>query len=492
VERMKRIGILGAAVVAVALLARLTLFSQAPSIPSIANADVDRIFARWTPQTPGCSVGAAVNGRVSLSASYGMADLEHAVANTADTIFEAGSVAKQFTAAAVLLLARDGRLSLDDPIRKYIPEVPDYGAPITIRQLLTHTSGLRDWGSVAGIEGWPRGTRTHTHDHVLEIIGRQESVNFPPATHWSYSNSGYNLSAILVSRVSGSPFAEFTRVRIFEPLGMTRTSWRDNYRRVVKGRAIAYASNAGTFVMDMPFEDVHGNGGLLTTVGDLLKWNANFETPRVGDARFTAEQQQPGRFSSGRAHAYALGLRVSTYKGVREVAHGGATAGYRAYLARYPDHGVSVAVLCNSAEANPTEYAHAVAERLLGAAVKPSATAPPPIAEMQGPLTALERDPSYKPTPEQLAHFAGSYRSDEAAATFTVSVERDALVLTRRAATPRIVLTPRLVDTFEAGSDLGVVIFRRDRSGRVTELSVVQDRVWDLRFARQPRGTGSL
>ena len=127
-----------------------------------------------------------------------MADLEHDVANTPDTIFEAGSVSKQFTAAAVLLLAKDGKLSLDDPVRKYIPELPDYGAPLTIRHMLTHTSGLRDWGSVAGIAGWPRTSRVHTHAHVLDIVSRQRALNFTPGTRYSYSNTGYNLAAIIV------------------------------------------------------------------------------------------------------------------------------------------------------------------------------------------------------------------------------------------------------------------------------------------------------
>ena len=151
-----------------------------------------------------------------------MADLEHDVPNKADTIFEAGSVSKQFTAAAVLLLASDGKLSLDDPVRKYIPELPDYGTPLTIRHMLKHTSGLRDWGSLAGIAGWPRGTRVHTHAHVVEILSRQRALNFTPGTRYSYSNSGYNLAAVIVARVSGMSFAEFSQQRIFQPLGMTQ------------------------------------------------------------------------------------------------------------------------------------------------------------------------------------------------------------------------------------------------------------------------------
>jgi CubicO group peptidase (beta-lactamase class C family) len=360
---------------ALAVVAAVLSAAAAPSQPADTRARVDAIFGRWTISTPGCTVGSNVNGQPAVRAAYGMADLEHDVPIAVDTIFEAGSVSKQFTATAVLLLAREGKLSLDDPVRKHLPELPDVGAPVTIRHMLQHTSGLRDWGILAAIAGWPRGSRVHTHAHVLDILTRQRALNFQPGTRWSYSNSGYNLAAILVARLSGTSFADFTKARIFEPLGMKDTSWRDDYRRIVKRRAVAYREQQGTFATDMPFENVHGNGGLLTTVGDLLKWNENFAAPAVGDAALLAELQRPATFNDGRSHEYALGLYVDTYRGVREVDHSGGTAGYRAHLARYPDHGVSVAVLCNVGSANATSYAKAVADLHLGDALRP-ATAP--------------------------------------------------------------------------------------------------------------------
>jgi CubicO group peptidase (beta-lactamase class C family) len=488
---MRRIVFLCCAAVSLSTLVSCTGTSAQAPAPTAAPAGIDEIFAGWTKQTPGCAVGASVNGAARVSAAYGMADLEHDVPNRPGTIFEAGSVSKQFTAAAVLLLVRDGKLSLDDPIRKYIPEVPDYGSPITIRHMLTHTSGLRDWGSVAGISGWPRGTRVHTHAHALEIVSRQKALNFPPGTRWSYCNTGYNLSAILVSRVSGMSFAEFTRTRIFEPLGMSQTSWRDDYTRIVRGRAVAYSTAPGGYATEMPFENVHGNGGLLTTTGDLLKWNGNFVTPRVGDAAFVKEQQEIGRFANGREHQYAFGLSVGRYKGVREVSHSGATAGYRAFLTRFPEQDVSIAVLCNAGSANPTVYAHKVADALIGEALKPDAPAAPPIPEMQGPLTAMKRDESYKPAPSVLAALAGTYRSQEAETTLVVTLDGERLVVSRRP-DRRIVLRPRAADTFDADETLGTIVFRRNGAGRVRELSVVLDRVWDMRFARQTPGRGSL
>ena len=528
------------------------------------DGQVDRLFSKWTDSTPGCAVGVATDGKAVLAKAYGMADLEHDVKNTPDTIFEAGSVSKQFTAAAMLLLAREGTLSLDDPVKKYVPELPQYEMPLTIRHMLNHTSGLRDWGSVAAISGWPRTTRVHTHAHVLDIVSRQKSLNFPSGTRWSYSNTGFNLAAVIVSRVSGMSFPDFTRTRIFEPLGMKDTSWRDDHTRVVKRRAVAYDETKDGFHTDMPFEQVYGNGGLLTTVGDLLKWNENFTTPKVGDASFVAEQQQPGRFNDGRVHDYALGLMVATYKGVWQVEHSGSTAGYRAHLARYPDQHVSVAVLCNVSSGNATQAAHSVADVYLGDRAKtpaaPTATHSLTSADLEAasglyrnattgvPLTiardgdvlrvergqpdglnpqrgqplvatsassfvtatgqkwqlagrtlrmtdpfgtvdTYERVTSAKPSIAQLNELAGTYASDEAETTLTVAVNGDALVIRRRPDTT-LKLTPVYADAFTA-PQLGLVIFRRD-AGRVTALSVVEDRVWDMRFARHStRGTTS-
>lgn len=452
----------------------------APQVPA-PDARIDAIFAQWTEATPGCAVGVGRSGEPVLERAYGMADLEHDVRNTPATVFEGGSVAKQFTAAAVLLLVRDGKVSLDDPIRRYFPELPAVTAPVTVRHMLNHTSGLRDWGNLAGIAGWPRGTRVHTHAHVLEIISRQRAINFPPGSHYSYSNSGYNLAAMLVARVSGLPFAEFTRQRIFQPLGMTRTSWRDDYTRVVKGRAIAYAADGAAFRQDMPFENVHGNGGLLTTVGDLLRWNENFVTPVVGDTSFVALQQTTAPFTTRTMQTYAFGLMLGSYKGVREVSHSGSTAGYRAFLTRFPDQHLSVAVLCNAGSANPTAAAHAVADVYLAGRLNPAAPAPAAPAETQGPLARLTGDDTFRPTGAALAQYAGAYANAEVETTLVVAVKGGELVARRR--TDTIALRPHSPDRFDGGS-LGIVTFHR-ANGRVAALGITQDRVWDLRFARE-------
>lgn len=447
--------------------------------PDNAAIRVDSVFATWNTEiTPGCAVEAAMAGRTLVSRAYGLADLEHGVRNSPETIFEAGSVSKQFTAAAVVLLALDGALSLDDDVREYVPELPDYGPTITLRHLLTHTSGLRDWGSVAGITGWGRGERTHDHDHVIDILSRQRALNYTPGERYSYTNSGYNLLAVVVDRVSGMSFAEFSRRRIFEPLGLTNTQWRDDYRRVVPGRSSAYGFRGGNFVIDRPIENVHGNGGLLTTVGDLVRWNRALASGELGGQAFVDLMHEQGVLNDGSDITYASGLMVGSYLGVPEVSHTGATAGYRAFLARYPDQQLDVAVLCNIGTVNPGSVGHQVADIFLGDATRPV------VATANGNATgsrAVDAETPWEPTPVDLAAYAGEYHSPDVEMTLVASVEEGELLLFRRPAS-RMSMRPVSTDTFAA--QIGTVRFIRDESGAVTQLSVSISRVDDLRFDR--------
>lgn len=525
--------------------------AAAAGAPAVHAADltarVDAAFASFGPATPGCAVGVSTDGAIALTRGYGMADLERDVPITPDTIFEAGSVSKQFTAAAVLMLARDGKLSIDDPVRRYVPELPDYNVPLTIRNLLNHTSGLRDWGALEAVAGWPRTTRVNTHAHVLEVVKRQRALNFTPGTHWSYSNTGYNLAAIIVQRVSGQSLADFTRARIFEPLSMTRTSWRDDHTRIVKGRAQAYEFVDGAFHLEMPFENVYGNGGLLTTVSDLLRWTAGLAAGRIGGAGFLAEMEKAVSFSGDPTRGYGLGLMMDTRRGARQVDHSGSTAGYRAHLATYPDQRVSVAVLCNGGNAGATARAYQVADLFLA---ERTTLAPAPEVkhtltseetarveglyrstlsgafvsfihdkngvrvEGGGPLLAQTatrfltpggqswefdgngarsadrydvvtyvRVPPATPSATELVELVGEYASGEAGVTIGVAAEGDSLVMTRSPDT-RMRLRPVYKDAFETPM-LGVIVFRRDAAFRVAGLSVSQERIWDLRFEKK-------
>ncbi|MBZ5496080.1 MAG: beta-lactamase family protein [Acidobacteriia bacterium] len=337
-----------------------------------AAARVDKIFERYSRQDcPGCSLGIEQDGKVVYTRGYGMANLEYSVPITPATIFEAGSVSKQFTTGAIQILARRGKLSLDDDIRKYLPEVPDFGSKITIRHLLSHTSGLRDQWELFTVMGRPPGSAVHTLDEILDLVSRQKELNFPPGTQYLYSNTGFALLAWIVRRASGVSLAEFDSREIFQPLGMTSTQWRDDHTRIVKGRATAYSTGAqGEYHSNMPFTNVYGNGGLLTTAGDLLIWNRNFENPRVIGRESLDEMQIRTRLNDGSSIIYGLGLQVAEYKGVREISHSGSTAGYRAFLARYPDQHLSIALLCNLANVNAGALAHQVAEVFLEGKIK--------------------------------------------------------------------------------------------------------------------------
>ncbi len=353
-----------------------------PTVERITTPEsglVDALFARWSrPDTPGCAVEVSQAGTILLNHAFGVADLEHAIPNESATIFEAGSVSKQFTAAAVLLLVEDGKLKLDDDVHKYVPELPSYGAPITIEMLLNHTSGLRDWASIAFLSGSPRGTREYGMDDVLDIINRQKSLNYRPGERYSYTNSGYNLLAIVVSRVAGQTFQEFLAQRIFRSLGMRSTSWRDNFRRPLAGRAIAYGAAQGGYEQFMPFENVYGNGGLLTTTGDLTRWNEALDANQVGQ-HVAVDLAKPGVLTDGTRISYASGLIVTRLGDLVEISHPGSTAAYRAWLGRYPERRLSIALLCNAGDVDTENTGRALANIYLGMAPAPPGAAVQPV-----------------------------------------------------------------------------------------------------------------
>ena len=350
------------------------------------EARVDEIFSRFTASpSPGCALAIAQNGRIAYERGYGRASLELDVPITTKTVFDIGSTSKQFTAFSLLLLERDGKLSLDDDIRRFLPEVPDYGQRITIRHLLTHTSGLRDYTDLLEFDGHDTADFTDDRD-ALDLIARQRGVNFSPGQEWRYSNTGFFLASIIVKRASGQSLASFAHDRIFVPLGMTSTQYLDDTTRVVPNRATAYSprdsKSGGGFRVNMSDWNQTGDGAVQTTVEDLARWDENFYAPKVGDARAIAAMQTVGRLNDGKAHDYGLGLSVGTYGGLKRVSHGGSWAGYRAELMRFPDRHTSIITLCNVSNSGPTALAESVAAIWLAdTGLKPPAprtTAPAP------------------------------------------------------------------------------------------------------------------
>jgi|JI10StandDraft_1071094.scaffolds.fasta_scaffold01852_19 CubicO group peptidase (beta-lactamase class C family) len=392
------------------LIACILLLLALPSFAQTTDQlkKIDQLFSAWNNATPGVAVAVQQGDKIIYNKAFGLADLEHTVPNTTETIFESGSVAKQFTAMSILLLAAEGKLSVTDDIRKYVPEIPKYNTTITIQMLLNHTSGLKDWGSVGSLTGWPRTTRVYTQDLALQIMSKQKSTNYTPGTEYSYSNSNYSLMVTIVERVSGKSLAAFTEEKLFQPLGMTNTQWRENFREVVPNRAIAYRKQNGVYEQLMPFEDIHGHGGLLTTTGDLLKWNALLETHALGGKQVYNWRVQKGKLTNGKEIIYAAGINVSKFYGFDEISHSGATAGYRAWLAYYPEKKISIVALSNDGSFNPTGIGRQMAEIMLSDPNKEQIDLPPVVFDesssdyVLNPITLAESD---------LKKFEGIWRS---------------------------------------------------------------------------------
>jgi CubicO group peptidase (beta-lactamase class C family) len=356
----------------------VALFLPSPTHAQDKTSEVDKIFNWVTPGMPGCAVAASQHGKLVVNRAYGLADLERDVPISPATRFDAASIRKQFVAAAVFLLVEEGRLSLSDDVRMHVPELPDYGHTIALDHLLTHTSGLRDW---IPLQDWANGS----YDAMTMIL-RQRTLNFAPGEEWSYSNSGYVLLTEIVARTSGMSFAEFARTRLFDPLGMKSTIYVDDLRDVIKNRALAYEPEGNRWRMDMRIGNERGGGALFSTAGDLVLWNDALASHRLG--RFVTEKlEEPARLGNGRRLDYARGLMLGTNYAGRMVWHGGGAAGYRSVLARYPDQGMSIAVLCNAGERSDDRdgFAARVHDLFVSpTGIRPAPPAPPASAVVEG------------------------------------------------------------------------------------------------------------
>jgi len=381
--------------------------------PDVAKR-VDGVFAKWNrADSPGCALGVYRGGQIVYKRGYGIEDLNEDVHITPGTVFHVASMSKQFTAAAVVLLAQQGKLSLDDDVRKYIPELPDFGQKITIRNLVHHTSGLRDQWALLELAGWRYSQDLITNEDVMSLLTRQKELNFKPGERHLYSNTGYTLLGLIVKRVSGMSLREFTTKNIFEPLGMTRTHFRDDHAEVIKHNAVGYAQETGKpFEISITNFDTVGATSLHTTVEDLQRWDENFYQPKVGGAAFVQQMLQRGKLNNGEQLDYAFGLVIDKDKGLPTIGHGGADAGYRSDMIRYPEQHFSVAVLCNSAEADPSGLAGQVADIVLAKEFKAAEAATP----SKEPAARSTTGTTVALTSEQMSAFTGLYwnRADDA------------------------------------------------------------------------------
>jgi len=409
------------AAVALAVVPAIATAQTRMPADSLARA-IDRVFDAWRDtHGPGCALGVSRNGQTIVERGYGMANLETGTPIQSSSIFHVASVSKQFTAAAIMLLARDGKLSIDDNIRKYLPEIPDYGTPITIRHLLTHTSGLRDqWSLIYLARGRFEEDRI-TEADVMDIVARQKALNFTPGAEYVYSNTGFTLLGVIVKRVSGQSLKDFAAERIFTPLGMAHTHFHDDYTMLVPGRASAYEPVGGGrgWRVGIPNFDVYGATSLFTTVGDLLKWEANFDAPVVGDVATLARMQTVTPLTSGDTSNYGFGLALGTYRGAKLVEHNGADAGYRSYVGRFPELGTAIAIECNAATANTTALARGVADVVLRDRLGPVQSAVVPQAGLQL-------------SPAQLSRRVGVYVQPTTLQVIELSVRNGTLILGRQ------------------------------------------------------------
>ncbi len=446
-----------------------------------ATVKVDQMFAEWDKTiSPGCALGIIEDGEMTYQRGYGMANLDYGIPISTSSVFYIGSVSKQFAAASVALLAAQDKLSLDDDIRQYLQEIPDYGTPINIRHLIHHVSGLRDFWTLVALAGLPT-DNVYTDEDVLEVASRQKSLNFTPGEEYLYSNTNYLLLAMIVKRVSGQSLREYADANLFAPLGMDRTIFNDDHTRIVKNRVSGYAPRqGGGFQLSMVNNDLVGQGGLWTTVEDLAHWDQNFYLADVGGSAFIEQLLTRGTLTNGEELDYAFGLNVTEHEGKRMVTHGGAMGGYRAVLTRFPDDRFSVALLCNLSTTSPSRLALRIADLYLFGK-DPSEGSPPSPTTNAGAGAAEELEP-FALTEEERSAYAGDYFSDELRATYRIAVKDGGLYFTHRNALTAA-LEPTERDAFRSGP--ATLRFEHDPGGRISGFLLDAGRVRNLRFVRQ-------
>jgi CubicO group peptidase (beta-lactamase class C family) len=447
---------------------------------------VDSIFAPYaSSRMPGCAVGVIKQGSLALNKGYGMADLEHETPIGPDTRFYIASISKQFTAMSIVLLEQDGRLSLNDPIQKWVPEVPSFGATITLKHLLHHTSGLRDYFTLLAVSGWPTDGLLN-EEQFLALVRRQKSLNFAPGEEFLYSNTGYVLLSIVVKRASGKSLRDFAAERIFKPLGMTHTEFRDDHTSLIPQRAVGYQPTGSGYRISQPEFDVVGDGGAYSTIEDLAKWDANFQSGRVGGKQGIAMLQTPGKLNDGQTIPYALALTTGEFHGLKTLSHGGSYGGYRSMLLRVPEKRLSIITLCNTADA-PNSLAEQVSSVVLGFAAEKTSMATVDLTPGSLLTSGADRIPidssAIRHRADQLARIAGTYYSDELELPVTIMARDSALVLQRPQAAG-IRFTP-ITDELFTNSDKMLLRVVRDERGAITGFTLTINRVRDLEFERK-------
>ncbi len=422
------------------------------AVQTPAYAQVDKLFRAWdTDESPGAAVAVLYRGAVLHHEGYGMANVEHSIPITSTSVFDVASVSKQFCAFAIALLVDEGRIALDDDIRTHMPELPDFGHTITLRHLLHHTSGLRDWPGMLAMAGRNM-EDVISMEEITAFVENQRTLNFVPGTQYSYSNTGYTVLALLIERLSGQSFRTFTEERIFAPLDMTRTHFQDDHEEIIPGRVISYTSQFGRIRQIGNGLMALGSSSLHTTTEDLLKWVQNFEDQKLGSPAVHAMMSSQGQLNDGSKISYGFGLVRGTYRGLTTISHSGGWAGFRTVILRIPDHEFTAIVLSNSAIMNAPTMAQRVAEHYLDAFMSPPI--PPPV-------TADDSLP--------LSDYEGVYDFGKAAVLQLIS--RGESLSAHWPPTPPVPVQPIGVDSLRIPALNLTLTFTRDSSGSITNAS---------------------
>ena len=348
------------------LLMPLSVISQ--NLPDSIISKIDAIFKSYSATTPGCAVAVSRNGTIIFEKGYGQANLEYSIPIVPTTSFHIASESKQYVAFCMLLLEKEGKLSLDDDIRKHLDYVPDFGHKITIRHLIYHTSGIRDQWQLLANAGWQLDD-VITQTHVVKLVSKQKALNFNPGDEWMYCNTGYTLMAEIVKKVSGLSLREYADKNIFQPLGMKDTHFHDNYQELVPGRAYSYSPLSGNrFQHAVLSYSIVGATSLHTTVQDETKWLNNYETGTVGGKELVEKMYEVATLNDGRKTTYAFAINIDKHKGWKKIGHGGGDAGFRTYACRFPEKGLSIVVFSNHGATNPTGLTNQVADVLIAEA----------------------------------------------------------------------------------------------------------------------------
>ncbi|MFH0736698.1 MAG: serine hydrolase domain-containing protein [bacterium] len=445
---------------------------------------INELFSQFdTKETPGAAIVLVKDGKIILKGEYGMADLEHNIPITSSTVFHIGSVSKQFTGYSILLLEKQGNLKLNDKIIKYLPELPECMSKITIRQLLNHTSGIREQENLFDMCGISN-SDVYSNENTLEFVKNQKELNFTPGEELEYCNTGFILAAIIIERITGKNLRDWAEENIFRPLEMVNTQFNDDNGRIIKNFSRPYFVPTGTdqIVKGILSSYNIGSTGITTTISDIAKWLIHFGDPQIGgQAVMNKMLTDTSNLPNGVLVDYSYGLAVTNYKGVKVNFHSGGDSGYRAFDAYFPEFQFGIAVLSNFYSINPQKMGFEIAEIYL----KDKFTNDPELKnqKVKQSTTNEEKINNITLTKEELNNYIGKYLSEELETQFAIILNSDSLIL-KNLKNPAILLTPLGNDKFEGEYPMSVLHFVRGIDNKITGFKVSSARARNVLFTK--------